>query len=464
MATTIYPNMNMAVPVVGAEIGPAWANDINACLRVIDQHDHAPGAGVQITPAGLNINADLPFGSLAASNNATFVRSLRFDSQGAPFTLPADIGCLYEVGADLYFSDGAGNQVRITQGGSVVGPAGTITGLPSGTASASFAAATFRFESATNTPANMAVGPLIIGSNTLNSKTVTLSPDPAQGANYALTLPAAAPTGGTSLVSDSSGNLLWRTNPIDVNGNFDLSAPSGGTFYARLSDGFADSVTLLLNQAQNSNGRTWALKTRLNGGTSEFQVAYSAGVGGNVNGNTGYTTSLKGNNTGSWTIGNPAAIGSGTYAGQLLVGRTDSGSLPAGYVGEIVFGNFLGGVGSPASGVAGNIASIALTSGIWALSIGASVVGSGGFLSSNANIEGVLSTSPVGLVPVNGEGFGSAFAYVPNAPIAGATFSIQIPANVVGPTANQTFYFNVRILYGAGNPIWKGLMQAVRII
>ena len=78
--TTISPNMGLPVPVVGTDPGPDWANNINACLSVIDQHNHTSGQGVPIPSAGLNINSDLPFNN----NNGISYRSVRFFSQGAP--------------------------------------------------------------------------------------------------------------------------------------------------------------------------------------------------------------------------------------------------------------------------------------------------------------------------------------------------------------------------------------------
>ncbi len=204
MADTVpSPNMNMPVPVVGVDAGPDWANNVNACLSILDSHNHSPGQGVQITPSGININADLPMGN----NNLTTARSVRFTSQGSPLATASDIGCIYESGVDLYYNDGVGNQVRITQSGAVTGATGTITGLPSGTASASFAAGTFTFQSATNTPASMAVGPLIIGSASVSPKTTTIASNVSQPANYALTLPLALPAVTSFLSVDNAGNM-----------------------------------------------------------------------------------------------------------------------------------------------------------------------------------------------------------------------------------------------------------------
>lgn len=218
--TTISPDMNLPIPVVGEDPGPDWANNINACLNAIDSHNHSSGQGVQINPAGLNINSDLTMGS----NNLTNIRSSRYTAQTAPLSAGADVDCVYVSGVDLWYNDGNGNQVRLTAGGNPAGGAGSITGLPSGTASVSFSAATYTFQSATNTLATMNVGPLNIGTTAVNSFKVTVQPNSAIAANYNLTLPAALPA-STSFVSvTSAGQLVFSPTSIAYN-----PAASGGT-------------------------------------------------------------------------------------------------------------------------------------------------------------------------------------------------------------------------------------------
>lgn len=203
---TISPNMNLPIPGVGLTTGPQYALDLDSCLSIIDQHNHTAGNGVQINPAGLNINSDLPFGG----NNATLLRSVRFQSQVSPIALATDLGCLSVSGVDLYYRDGSGNSIRLTQSGSIVGTAGSITGLPSGTASASFSAGTFVWQSATNTAATMDMGSVIIRNLTASAHGVTLSVPSALGADYNLVLPSIP--GVTSVMTlDNSGNMGTQT-------------------------------------------------------------------------------------------------------------------------------------------------------------------------------------------------------------------------------------------------------------
>lgn len=194
--------MNLPIPVVGVDPGPDWANNVNASLTAIDSHNHTSGQGVPITPAAININTDL----LMNGNNLTTARSVRFNSQPAIFTAPADIGCIYEVNGDLYYNDGSGNAIRFTQSGSIVGAAGTITGLPSGTASASFAGGTFTFQRATATGANIDGASYIFRNNSAGSFGLTLAPPNAMAADTTITLPN-IPAQTSYLTMDTSGTI-----------------------------------------------------------------------------------------------------------------------------------------------------------------------------------------------------------------------------------------------------------------
>lgn len=213
--TTISPNMFMPVPTVGVDPGPDWATNVDACLSIIDSHNHTSGQGVQITPAGMNINVDLPMNG----NNLISVRSIRWTSQSVAISDPADLTCAYVLGGELFYIDDAGNQVQLTLNGSPAGATGTITGLPSGTASASFAGTTFTFQSATNTPASINGGPLKIAQAVVGGFGVTISADATQSGDYALTLPPALPSAQSYVTSDASGNLSFLYNGANVRGS-----------------------------------------------------------------------------------------------------------------------------------------------------------------------------------------------------------------------------------------------------
>lgn len=202
-------NMSLPIPIVGVDPGPDWASNINSSLTLIDGHDHSPGYGTPVTTSGMSINADLTM----ASNNLTFVRSVRLNSQSAVIIQATDLNCLYDVLGDLYFNDGSGNQVRITQSGGVVGTPGSISTLTS-PASATYNAGstTFVWQSDANKAAAMDGGAVIIReTNVTSANGVTLQSPTSLAASYTFTLPSALPASTQYLTSTSGGVLSTAT-------------------------------------------------------------------------------------------------------------------------------------------------------------------------------------------------------------------------------------------------------------
>lgn len=247
----VSANIGLPIPIQGVDPGPDYANNVNASLIKIDAHNHTPGNGVAITPSAININSDLNF----LANNAINLRSARFSAQGAPLSLPADLGCLYVSGVDLYFNDENGNQVRITQSGGVSGSPGSIANLTS-PASATYVAgnSTFVWQSDANTAANMDFGSAILRNITAGSNGITISPPNALAANYTLQLPAALPASTVMLQVNPSGNIS-ATNQIDGAGGPVLTQNAGNlvvsggiqassNFYGMLLGGASASVSV----------------------------------------------------------------------------------------------------------------------------------------------------------------------------------------------------------------------------
>lgn len=208
MPNTLSPNMSLILPTVGQEPGPNWALDINSSMSLIDQHNHAAGSGVQITPAGIDINTDLPINS----NNITGPRSVRFSAQLSPLALGIDIGCIYVSGADLYYNDTLGNQVRLTIAGGVNGTPGSIAGLVA-PATATYVPAnqTFVWQSNVNTSASLDSGPLLIRNIVANSNAITITPPNPLPADYTVTLPSAPPASTAILEMGNTGIVTTNT-------------------------------------------------------------------------------------------------------------------------------------------------------------------------------------------------------------------------------------------------------------
>lgn len=200
--TTISPNMNMPIPVVGVDPGPDYATDQNSCFTIIDQHDHSAGNGVPITPDGMDISSDLTF----ANHSATNLYSLVLTSQSGALT---GTNFLSSVSGNLYFNDGSGNQVQITSAGGVAGSPGSIGSLTS-PASATYSAGSklFTWASGVNKSAAMDNGAITIReTDVASAKGTTIASAASLAADYTLTLPGALP-GSTQYFASSSGGTV----------------------------------------------------------------------------------------------------------------------------------------------------------------------------------------------------------------------------------------------------------------
>lgn len=243
------PNMNLPNPVPSVAPGPEWAQDIANCLTIVDSHNHAPGSGVPINPDGININADLPFNNI---NNITQLRSVNFTPTSIAAAAP-DLGCIYVQGVDLYYNDESGNKIQITSGGSVNSGAGSINGLPSGTASATYLPipGTFQWQQSTSTAANMDAATLIVrypGSYpTITGNGIAIQAPSSLSSAYALTLPALPAANNTFLTIGTTGTIASAitidnsTLTIDTNV---LEVATGGIGTTQIADGAVTSAKL----------------------------------------------------------------------------------------------------------------------------------------------------------------------------------------------------------------------------
>lgn len=203
----LSPDMQLPIPEVSGTPGPDWAELLNQCLARIDEHDHTPGFGVKITPSGIDISTDLSMDS----NNLILTNSVQF----VP-TTSSVAATVYVSGLDLYYNDGAGNPVRITQSGGVAGTPGSIANLtPPASASYVSLDGTFVFQSNTNTAANIDVESVILRNAGANSAGLTLSPPDSMPTDYAITLPS-LPVTPRVLSIDTLGDISAGSSGVIV--------------------------------------------------------------------------------------------------------------------------------------------------------------------------------------------------------------------------------------------------------
>ena len=110
-------------PAVGIDTGPGWATALNNSLDAIDAHDHTTNKGSRITPAALNINADVEFNE----NQLTEVKGVVLSQSNASSTNAA----VYSTSGNLYWRNASGVAVQITDGSGVKSGAGSIDNMGS---------------------------------------------------------------------------------------------------------------------------------------------------------------------------------------------------------------------------------------------------------------------------------------------------------------------------------------------
>ena len=206
---TITANMNLTVPAVSITAGPAWANEINGDLSLIDSHDHTFGNGVAIPVAALNINGDLSFLTSSGNFSLTNLKSAQFYNQAS---LASDYA-LYVSNDDLYYNTAGGVAVQLTTGNSPAGGGGSIGGLPSGTASVSYATGVYTFEQSTNVPATVDAGYLNLRPQSAGANAIQIRA-PSGTPGYTLTLPSTTPSGQSMLGVIAGGT----TNYVTIDG------------------------------------------------------------------------------------------------------------------------------------------------------------------------------------------------------------------------------------------------------
>lgn len=235
MSFVLSTNMNLSIPTVGQEPGPQYAFDVNTSLTLIDQHDHSPGRGVQITPAGLNINTSLDM----QDNDLTNSNNIVFDAQTSSSVLQAlyvKPGTETPPIEDLWYNDSNGTPVQLTSNGLVNA---TIASLPG----ESFAGGTFFWKQGTGstTPANFDIGSITIRPNiALTTFGVTVTPPSAISSAYNIALPL-LPASPSFLTIDNSGNITASPTTASFLPN---NAGAQGYFYRQSSTGAPTWQTL----------------------------------------------------------------------------------------------------------------------------------------------------------------------------------------------------------------------------
>jgi len=232
-------NMDLTIPVVGTTVGPTWATQINTALETISDHTHTSGDGSLITPAAININADLPLNGWAATDAEYFGCT----DQAAVLADSNIAYALYSVGGNMYWRTSGGTDVQITDGSglnfSSLGVIGGDYGQPGVNASVIYTDSTklYSFYQSSGITAAVLMGSLKLSNQVSGSNVVTISTtDPT--ASMTLTLPAALPGGQTFMQMAASGAITYSsTFSAAVTFSSTLTVAGATTFG---TDGVAD--------------------------------------------------------------------------------------------------------------------------------------------------------------------------------------------------------------------------------
>lgn len=200
------------IPTVSSTVGPTYASQVNAALAEI----HAT-LDVKVTPAGMDMNANLSFLSGGSYYALTNVERMNLQNKGAAINATTYPVALYAVSGDLYFNDNSGRQVRVTNGGALnIAATGGITGAGygSGGVEVNWAVAdlAYKLKSGAATYASAWMNDLYLNDGDTNFVRITAQ---AMAADYALTLPAALP-GSTSLLTLSSAGAIAASRDPSV--------------------------------------------------------------------------------------------------------------------------------------------------------------------------------------------------------------------------------------------------------
>lgn len=230
MANT--PDMNLLINVAGVTTDPTWSNNITSNFNTIDSHDHSPGKGVQITPAGMDITEDLNFNQ----NNATDLNSTQFANLGSTLT---NQNSSYFVNGNFYINNNSATPVQITSGAglniaSVKGIGGDYGGVGvNALVSYNAASVFYQFFSASGIYSAVLTGPLTLFNIASGSQGITFNA-PSTATAYTITLPANVPgsqsvitidnTGTQNYVPYSTSNVVNALVQRDTSGNFTAGA------------------------------------------------------------------------------------------------------------------------------------------------------------------------------------------------------------------------------------------------
>ena len=339
MATSGTNITSLSKPAVGTDTGPTWAENLNTSLDAIDGHDHSTNKGIRITPAAINVNADMEFNQ----NSATELKNVIYDSSVTAATTAYSV---YQASGNLYWRNGSGTAVQITTGSSVNAGAGSISGMTSTDAGVTYAdgSKTFNFftDSGNEDYGKMAHADLLLfkytNDNSADTDYITIAANSAaSGHSGTIYVPS---ENGTFLTTNTS----YATAVINIAtsaSNYAINLKPHGTGHVVIGNGSATgkltsngAYDLILDTHSGTHSSSIAITDSAgkitssgahdlvldtNAGTNSSNITITDAANGNI--------SFIPNGTGKILVGSGSAAGVVTSSGAYdLTISTNSGT------------------------------------------------------------------------------------------------------------------------------------------
>jgi hypothetical protein len=190
------------IPTVSVTAGPAYATAVNAVLTEI-----RTTLAAKVTPAGIDINADLTMRSGSTYSGITNLHRASLKTHSPALSAVTYPASLYAgPSGELHYNDAAGNVVPITLGGVVTGASGNVTGAgyAAGGVTIQYEAANLLYNmlAGTGVFADIKIDDLLLSDSSSNFLRIQVG---AMASDYSLTLPAAPPASTSVLRMSSAG-------------------------------------------------------------------------------------------------------------------------------------------------------------------------------------------------------------------------------------------------------------------
>lgn len=302
--THTTPDMNLVLPDILGTVGPSYAYDWDAAAYLIDAHDHSTGKGVKITPSGLNISSDLTI----SQNNITDLRSARLFNNSSFTPGINDKTCLYSLNDELYFIDGAGNDIQITLNGAIDLSSGLVALNIKDTnliiENASDVSKKFRFDASAVPTSTTRV--ISIPESGANDTLVSLAATQTL-TNKTLT----SPTLNSPTISSPSGLTKSDVGLGNVDNTSDATKNSATATLSNKS--VTGPLVVLADTTVQFNNAANTFSTSLKAGANAADVTFSLPIS---DGTVGQLIQTNGSGQLSWTSGSTSAATS-TTAGTI---------------------------------------------------------------------------------------------------------------------------------------------------